>query len=224
MMLWALMIVLVFAGCGRSGPPEAVPSQTPSAAETTESADPDPPPAPAPAPAAVTCGTAQQADSVEVLDVPYLSHGRFVIYTVEGPSGPNLSFAVCGEAEEALAFDTLPERLGAYGLTLDTEAARVAYATAALRVRSADQLSLLESSEALANALSAGERRRGAALRTTYAQLITPPTSSGDAPWTLVFWGLIRDLVHIEVVIAEDGGLIVTDTVREADLPVPMRI
>ena len=42
--------------------------------------------------------------------------------------------------------------------------------------------------------------------------------------WTLIFWGLIRDLVHIEVVIAEDGGLTVTDTVREADLPVPMRI
>lgn len=224
-----LMTALVLVACGHSGPTEANRTEAPpSAGESAAAVEPqsEPPPGPAPQPtsAPVECGTAVRAGSVEVVDVPFLSGGRLVVYTVEGPSGPNRSFAVCGETEQPLNFETLPERLGGYGLTLDTAEARIAYATLALRVRSDDQVVLLESADALVQGLRAGEERRGRQLRRAYESEITPPTSTGAAPWTLIYWGLTTDLLHIEVVIAEDGGVTVTDTVREADLPVPMRV
>jgi len=238
-MRFLLMAALLLVACGRSGPTEASRTEAPtSAGERASQAEfeaepgpgpapqppPPPPPPPPPSSAPVECGTAVRADSVEVLDVPFLSGGRLIIYTVEGPSGPNRSFAVCGETEQPLDFETLPQRLGGYGLTLDSAEARIAYARLALRVRSGDHIVLLDSADALARGLRAGEERRARQLRQTYQGEISPPTSAGAAPWTLIYWGLTTDLLHIEVVIAEDGGVTVTDTVREADLPVPMRV
>lgn len=217
-----LTALLVLGACGSTDTTEPPPSAE-GPATTEASGAPEQEPA-LPAPAPVVCGEGAEADSFEVVEVPFLSEGRLVIYTVAGPSGPNRSFAVCGATEEPLAFDTLPEMLGAFGLTLESEEARVAYAVTALRVRAADHIVLLDSAEALGAGMAAGEEQRAGELRRIYASEIHPPASTGEAPWTLVQWALTTDLLHIEVVLTADGGLTVNDTVREAGLPVPMRI
>ena len=92
-------------------------------------------------------------------------------------------------------------------------------------VKTVDELQLLTSADAdaMPRAGSEAEAAKARALRERYSGVIKPLSLPGQSPWrgALFANGRHHLIVRVDVVLAADGRITLTDTVLEKDAPIP---